>query len=156
MKSLSTLLVSLLVASNAMAFDPLPSSDRACDSIERDAGLQAGSWRVGAVQLVQSVKLQSSGGAKVLGAAIGTAAGVAAGKGQSYPLQGVYGMVFGAVGSKIAEQVATDAGELVFIKFDGQADLLSVAQETSCKLRKGDVVLVSNINGKTRVVRADK
>ena len=154
MKSLIILITSVITALNALAFDPLPSADRAPNSFTREESLRAGSAVLGTVIHLEKSKIQASTTAKGFGALLGGVIGAAAAaKNPNYQAQIITGTIGAGIGTKVAEQFGSDEAVTVFVKINGTERIVPVNQQAGQALSVGDQVLVTENNGNTRVIK---
>jgi outer membrane lipoprotein SlyB len=154
MKSLITLIVSIVAALNAFAFDPLPSADRAPDSFTRDESLRAGNAVLGTVIHLEKSKIQTSATTKGFGALLGGVIGAAvAAKNPNYQAQVITGTIGAGLGTKVAEQLGKDEAVTVFVKINGTERIVTVNQQVGQTLSVGDQILLTDTNGNTRVIK---
>jgi outer membrane lipoprotein SlyB len=147
-------LTALLVLCSLSAFAQFDmDSSRAPDKHGRNEGLQAGKAYLCKVIQTRNTTLESSTQAQVFGGAVGgvLAAAIVAHRSQNPTAQILGGLLGAAAGTKVTQAVATDSAQSIILKCPGSDNLITVVQQDTVKLSKGQDAILEQLNGRSRV-----
>lgn len=153
----SALLAFLVFAavSTTMAYAQVEvNSSRSPIINSRNEGLVQGSGILCKVVNVTQTTLESSVYANTIGGTIGVAFGaaVAAKQSNSTAAQLLGGLVGGGIGLKVAQHVGTDAALSIDLKCEDIKGIVSVVQQASLPISRGQEVILKKIDNKVRVL----
>jgi outer membrane lipoprotein SlyB len=152
MKNLFAALILALCSAAAFAQFDFDNS-RAPDKHSRSEGLQTGKAYLCKVIQTRNTTIETAPTTQLFGGAVGGLIGAAVVSRNSHnaTAQILGGLLGSSAGVKVSQAVANDSAQSIVLQCPGSDNLITVVQQDTLKLSKGQDAILEQINGRSRV-----